>query len=76
MTGSRISLPARFSKPGNMEKTLYELQTIDGMKVPSSWRTCGWISDEMFLFTDGDCRAILQNTEMKYDREKGLYVIE
>ncbi len=76
MTGSRISLPARFSKSGNMEKTLCELRTIDGKKVPPSWRTCGWISDEPFLFTDGDCRVVLQNTEMKYDRERGLYVIE
>ena len=75
MTGSKISLPARFSRPEFMGKTLSELQMISA-KEPSSWKDHGWISEELILFMDENLKTELLNTKMEYDQERGLFVIE
>ncbi|WP_181008874.1 CRISPR-associated helicase Cas3' [Streptomyces sp. SM12] len=72
VAASALSLPAAFSKPWTIDRTIAELERL---QIPG-WQVkeCPWLAGELILALDENCRTRLTGFQLDYSEADGLRV--
>ena len=74
LSGCKITLPRQFAGK-RLGSTLSELSEMTSKHIPTSWKSNGWLKDELFLIAGLDCIMILNGIRMRYSSDEGLVVL-